>query len=114
MPTILGTEPHARVLQLLLTRVRYVSLHDGVPLDGAHELSGLYYERQPVTWDEDARSAVELRFVVPDCNVTHIGFWQDRHGGTFVAANVTQARHCEERDTYRIAPRLLALIVTGA
>lgn len=113
MPTILGTEPRSRLIEYLM-RARYVSLHDGEPLDGAHELGGPFYERQSIVWDEDARNAGEVRFMVPRCDITHIGFWEDRAGGTFVAANVTQAKHCEEGDTYRIAPRLLAFIVTGA
>lgn len=113
MATIVGRSATSALIHTLMA-ARYVSLHDGEPVDGAHELGGQFYERQSIVWDEDARNSGEVRFMVPRCAITHIGFWEDKAGGVFVAANVTQAKHCEEGDTYRIAPRLLAFIVTGA
>lgn len=80
----ISTQSRTRLLKEVASEARYVSLHIGDPLGtGAREVMGDYYHRQAIAWDDRFRSRNEIRFVLPDVTVTHVGYWDRETGGTF-------------------------------
>lgn len=85
---ILGVEQKNRMLDTL--RDMYLSLHSGNPgTSGAHEIAGGKYLRlQNVLGPAkgaNKTSAQEIAFMdLPECKVTHVGFWTMEQGGSFL------------------------------
>lgn len=66
----------------------YLALHSGDPLDGASEISGGGYARQPMSFEPHTMGVVNAEAVtftnMPACRVTHFGIWNDPENGALL------------------------------
>lgn len=86
-----GTDVANDILDLYFnTNAAYVSLHTGDPgTTGADEVTGGTYARQEYVVDAAASKLVSNTGVItfegmPECSVTHVGWWTASSGGDFI------------------------------